>query len=116
MNIYQLWQNLTEEYKVHPGCVVRGLVPLLGWFDLRNGEIYRVEPPRPRRVASARPATRDELEQVDWAIHHGAFQIELCPIEGLAGGQGGLRTIAQAEYERRVLYQATGQPLESGPL
>lgn len=108
-SMHQLWRDLTEEYKLDPR-VVRGWVPLLGWFDLRGSEVWRVEPWTRKRLSTARPATGDELDQIDWAMAHGAFQIELRPIEGLCGGHGGQgRTIAQAEYQPRVLYRATGR-------
>lgn len=107
-NIWQHWRDLTKAHKLDTR-VVRGWVPLLGWFDLRDGEIWRVEPWSRRRASTTRPATRDELDQIDWAMAHGAFQIELRPVEGLCGGQGGGGTIHQAEYAPRVLFQATGR-------
>lgn len=107
---YQIWQALDEQYKLAPGRTVQALVPLLGRFDLRGGEIYRVFPPSRKRVATARPATRDELAEIDWAIAHGALQIELQPHWGLIGGQCGGGLAVQDEYPPRVLYRATGLP------
>jgi hypothetical protein len=109
MSAYRLWQELTEQHKFDPGRTVQGWVPLLGYFDLRSGQVYRVVASTARRVGTARLATRDELDQIDWAMAHGAFQIELQPHHGILGGQCGSGTVSEYFNEPSVLYRATGQ-------
>lgn len=84
MNIFQHWQHLSDEHRAHPTSNVVAFVAGVGLFDLRGPDIYRVMPPHPGGKARgwARPATADELRDLDWAAAHNAIQIELRPRTG----------------------------------
>lgn len=102
MNNYELWVFLSEEHRNHPGGRVQAQVPLVGRFEWRDGKIFRIERNTFRRATTA------ELSEIEYAAQRDWMSIEFVPYSGIIGGQCGLGTIAEAEYQRRWLYQAKG--------
>ena len=101
---YVLLETLTKDYASFGDVVV--LVPLLGYFGMRNKEIYRVEPVKRNENNShwqsggtSVKANNYELSRLDWAIEHGTVDLWLYPHTQLSG------------IEPRVLIYGTGKPL-----
>lgn len=106
--IYQGWEMAAPR---HAGLrVVVGIVPGLGVFSWKGGQLWRDQRPR-GQMATTTLATNEELAQIDYAIQTGALQIEARPIYGIVGGQGGQGTSAEAEFSMIVLHRATGRAL-----
>ena len=89
-DFYRYWENLSHDYAGQDDVVC--LVPLAGYFSLRGGEIYRVEPVKRHEMnngwqsgGTRERATQDELSQLDWAIEHGACDLYLYPHTKLGG-------------------------------
>lgn len=104
MNVWQVWQQAAGERNTRR---IVGFVPGYGAFDIRRGVIHRLFGGTPTQISTARPATRDELAELDWAAAHGALQIEDRPVTGVFCGQGGFGC-ASGEEPTRILWQARG--------
>ena len=68
MNVWQVWQQAAGERNTRR---IVGFVPGYGAFDIRRGVIHRLFGGTPTQISTARPATRDELAELDWAAAHG---------------------------------------------
>lgn len=107
MSFYQRWQY--ENDRSYPGRNVVANCGPDGLYDLRGTVVYRIQKPTKRRLATAWPATGDDLKTLDWCVAHGCAQLELHAHTGVACGTGHQGTIVQDAYPTRVLYQATGR-------
>jgi hypothetical protein len=112
MSVFELWQQATDNNPDPTVYTVVGYVPTLGTFEIRRGTIVRIWPAshhwRNRAPATFRPATSDDLHELDYAASNGWLQIELRPVHGLIGGQCEAGTVAQEHHNTVVLWQARG--------
>lgn len=77
-----------------------------GRYEWRSGVLWRTFPPRPDRLATAREATRGEVEEVEEAVRKGWLQITDEPVTGVQYGE------RRTAFGTLVLHQATGRTLE----
>jgi hypothetical protein len=110
LEIYAAWERLRiySGARIVVGVFVPGLG--LGVFSWGHGKLWRHQKTR-AGVAVIDLASADQLAAIDQALQSGTFQIEVRPICGITAGQGGMGTIAEAEYPVVVLHQATGRAL-----
>lgn len=123
-DVYRLWQQYNDEYVGSAHNQVVGIpVPGEGaLYDIRRGEICRLFPTQMTGAISAyRPATKEELRDIDWHIEHGAFQIERLRLFTLAEFLPGGQTLANRTEDPvwsvnvapKVLFRANGRKLPS---
>lgn len=109
--LYRAWARLTKEQTTGFGSVV-GFVPLVGVFSLRPDGIYTSGRPG-GGIATTSKATSRQVDDIERAMTHGAFQIEWRPYSGIASRQG----VDRLYEPPQVLYQARGLPLaEAAPV
>lgn len=106
--IYAAWERAQQAWA--------GMLHVVGWipgypgvFAWHAGTLIRETPPTHAHLAYQEPASAGDLAALDWAIRHGALQIETRAYTGVDVQHA--RMLHPPIVPPRVLHQATGRAL-----